>query len=688
MQQTTNPVADRTKTNQYVPLKEYTENQFLHDYHFLSSIGRKVSSVGSHLLSQGMLPQQVEANMNALNRQPPGAAVSAPGPSYRADFDTVKHLKMRNALKQEFRRRRCKVIFLPEGMAREKESTCRYDERAKKLKMSMGVKFDKSKEQTFHHLPSNLPVQVKVLSELERQSWKVAPQEWKQTQEAQGGAQGNGARGGKRARKRQKRQQQSVDDAEGAEEIEEVAAQAPGGETSASTDTSRHKTFFISDFVLSQHGLLASNASSPSTTPRAYSHLPSSIALTVQVHNTRLRNESSLKYLEWWERKGKLQEQEEDDDEDDRHDDAIIQQQTEAIHRLMRPWGQPGGSDATHPSSTETHQPFIPSSILSSLSAQLDVVKAAAEQHRNAKEATEKHVQAKTLLDYQDDDNEDNEAQPVASDSVGAPSKPNSRRHVYVLPSTDNHGTSEPTPSFINIEALLRSIPTNWAVVEYPTIEVHLTKDLYNSQEVDIVKHADSSTDVVNLEGPMTDRHEAKPVSIDAASASASGSAPALPAASPKQIIRPVPVQSQTPVKSNLGLGLGAYDSDSESESEEVSNADVSKQEPPPPQPAAVKRVKTLAERELLANRSSNASASAETSSDESDGRIREAAPGGLADLARSLGFVKEKESSVDVSKLAAPAAPAVEDEETKADALVMSAGEATDEDEVDWDEA
>ena len=98
-----------------------------------------------------------------------------------------------------------------------------------------------------------------------------------------------------------------------------------------------------------------------------------------------------------------------------------------------------------------------------------------------------------------------------------------------------------------------------------------------------------------------------------------------------------------------------------------------------------IQHVKTLAAKELLANQTSSASASAETSSDENDERVRgAAAPGGLADLARSLGFVTEQKPSIDAAKPAAAAED--EEEETKADAVVVSAGTAQDEEGVVWD--
>ncbi|CAO1623350.1 unnamed protein product [Sympodiomycopsis kandeliae] len=651
----TAPNADRTKTSSYVPLNSYTENQFLHDYHFLSSIGRKVSSVGSQLQSQGLLPQQLEANLNALQRKPPNSGNGSTGPTYRADFEKLKHLKQRNSLKEEFRKRRCKIMWLPEGMGREVENKSSFNERGKKLRMSLQVEFPlhhdiDQRRKIYHDLPSNLPVQVKVLNELEKESMKSASAEWvAQHKQHSIGPATNRSGGGKRARKRKATAAAQTDADQSDQPSQppsgeaivpdfqqqhESSASLPGpGATTTNHDNNaqptqrQHKPFYISDLVLSKHGLLPSSPSVPSSEPKEYTHLPAHITLAVQIHDMRLRNESSLKYLEWWERRGKHEGENLPDGQEDAIDQLALQANEADATKPMRVWGQlqaeQGGSTAaTHlppadvasGSIAPANIPLISQGILSNLSAKLQSVQASAALARQREEdarqrqrhagsptkSSEAAIIGKDLVQYDDDDDDDEAKEIIASardPSLGEKADVQGRRNLYVLPATTIDSST--VTSFINFETMLRSLPRDWAVVEYPTIEVWRTDQLENKSkngDIQVIRHPSQLQEQPNADIADTVSQAQPPLASESEKAE-----------SPVQVEKPPPAVPAPTAKPSIkvGLGLGGYDSDSDSDSQEPESQPV--QQPPP-----TKRVKTLAQSELLS--------SAPTSDEEASG--------------------------------------------------------------------
>lgn len=519
---------------------------------------------------------------------------------------------MRSSLKEELRKRKCKIMWLPEGMGREKGNRTRWDERSKRVKFSLDVKCGATSHQ-YHDLPSNLPVQIKVLETLERESFKAAPAEWQQEQRSGGSGTIAGAKGGKRARKRQ-RQDNEQEDTEGSKEEGSKA---------------QHKSFYISDFILASRCLLDSSVKSPSKIPQPHAHLPSNVTVAVQVHNMRLRNESSLKYLEWWERRGKREEEQEGEV------DEVVSTETPA-----RAWGEEQPAlQITAPlnQAQAPTNPFIPSALLSSLSAQLDAFKAVSNGVRPAAPTSDTAAQL----------SEPEEEQPMPTAT--------NRRNLYLLPTTQTPSSSSSSPphvSFIGIEALLRSLPLNWAVVEYPTVEVWRKDELQRCKDVEIVRHAETDSNGVEAERCSS------PTAIPASTAVVTTPTDVAPVPSPPRLTvtaKPAPAKP-APAKpiASAGLGLGAYDSD-ESDGE-------GDNEPTPPPAGPLKRVKTLAEQELLALRSASSSSAA------SEDEKYTAVGGGLADLARTLGLVP-------------PPPPA--QESAAADAVVIG---PEDEQEVDWE--
>lgn len=795
----TSGTADRLKTNTYVPLNSYDENQFLHDYHFLSSIGRKVSSVGSTLLSQGLLPQQVEANLSAVH---PGNSSQARqngekpvGPVFRPDFETVKRLRHREALKEEMKRRRCKVMWLPEGMGREKENRTKWDERGKKVKFSLEVAYfttpssssllpapavkaetveGQKNRKLYHDLPGMLPLQVKLMSEWERESWKWASKEWKEEQEAKQAAlpedlegsrpnhNGHSAAGpsSKRGRKRKRGrggaqgeafphsaafnvEPQVPDNAE-VESVEEAA-----DPEAATPRQHQPKTFWISDYVLSQYGLLrathppeevSDNALREAQTPKPYTALPPSVLLAVQVHEVRLRNESSAKYLEWWARKGKDMQGGEGDEEEPAVEWEEVHQGPPAGSRALMPsvrgqtqdggWpkrerptqgGQPSlmvasappsgsGSQQAPPTGPRRHRtahhypevaqtavqesptpvsaivesisaapastPLLSQSLLSSLSARLGATRPqpppTAEKVAPAPIAESGPAVAPTVA-----------AAPAASPPRPPPAqKARPKTLLYPLPKR-----------FLGLEALMRSIPRDHAVVEYARVEVWNKAEFKEAERlgvVGVVRHegqeedeeeGDEKEDLKDKDRPLGD---AKEVVAPVAAEERIELKEILPSSAPAPAQTSAPAPAPKPM-----LSLVGYDSDSDSE-EEQEEAAVSPKAarrtsvaaiPLPPREASGK---TLARAELLVDSSSGLEQAG--SEGEADEGKEDAAAGGLAGIARMLGMVPPASASVAAAAADADALPSKthkERTEVVNNAQPMLVG---DEEEVDWE--
>lgn len=525
-------------------LKSYDAAQFLRDYHFLSQIGRQVSAAGKHLLDRGLLPQQVEATSNAVVPSPPlssGNSVRGlPGPSYRPDFDKVKRLRARQALKDKVRQRKCKVMWLPEGMAREAQNRTAYIERQRRIRWSCEIAWTCAPQQesgklrtAMHHdLPPNLPIEVKVLSELERHSWRIASKDWKNSHRS---SPDSAEPGNRLSRKRIRKglAKASHNDHSGPSKEEE---------TGASFAVPEGKTYYISDKVLADFGLVggpttANSAQDASTraVPRPYTRLPDSVTLAVQVYRTRLRNESTLKYLEWWTRRGRQEQA-------DLKKVAASQDQLnfgvadgalrlEADHVPPAPIHMHAKHDAAALAQRQNFgdQPdlykpslvvapsFLPPALLTQLSAKLEGSRASSAAATAALPSRGFHrsftnAQHGFALDYSSDSEDGKEEAHLRtsdhcralSDSLGEgnqrqPTQRQPTRLLYVL-SRERPGTataagahrieaSDKTQtdamwSGIGIEGLLRSLPRCYAVVEFPRIEVWNTQELKEAASV------------------------------------------------------------------------------------------------------------------------------------------------------------------------------------------------------------
>ncbi|CAO1612709.1 unnamed protein product [Jaminaea pallidilutea] len=684
----------------YVPLKDYDASRFLQDYRFLENIGRQVSAAGKSLLAQGLLPQQVEATTNAAGdhtaRTDNNNAVA--GPSYRPDFDKVKQLKRRRQLQEYVRSKRCKVMWLPEGMARETRNRTGFlDRQCKKLRWTCEVAWagsereDRSGPELWTDVPPMLPLEVKVMGELERESLRRAPEPWKQSSD---GAQALGERNATQS-SRDKGRKRGRGRARAGEDSEEANNAAEGTAPQAST---RKVRYYVSDAVLHDKGLLPppSSSGSPSTEPKVYSSFPSFITLAVQVHHTKLRNESSLKYLEWWERKGKEDERLAEEELREAVQRAEAEAAREAFKqqalsstiptgpRSMVEQGQPS---ASHPASNASLLPaaassLLPPHLLAQLSGKLEASRkdAAARSEALQLARAEAQVQAtqsptkgpvgafkssKESLDLGYSDESDD----GFSSAATAATTSSARRMLYLVPSSKNasqghqrndesatsHGENEGLGG-PGIEALLRSLPRHYAVVEFPRIEVWNTQRLQKESEKSGKDAGGVHLVRWEVEGPGdkddTDDDKIEDNAAAAAAAAETSKQDQLQAAVAGSIATaqaPQPLMTTKP-SGALGLaGLAAYDSDDDDDDDgaasegDIGGIQLAATTASTPEDAQAdqgpnKRARTLAQQELLnVSEAISSPIMGESGEDE-----QEAQPQSLASIARQFGFVSQ----------------------------------------------
>ncbi|CAO1621097.1 unnamed protein product [Parajaminaea phylloscopi] len=742
----------RHKAQGFVSLKSYDAAQFLHDYHFLSHIGRQVSNAGKQLLNQGMLPEQVEAMANAVtphNAGPPATKGPA-GPSYKPDFEKVRHLRTRQALKDNVRLRRCKVMWLPEGMARETQNRSVYVERQKRTRWTCEIAMPNAshtaqeiKDVTIHHdLPPNLPVEAKVLSELERQSWRLAPANWKashrensqQDQNRNAAPSRSSRKRGRKGAAKRAPEDQASEAAADANEAAFASGSNVGEAAPNHHDANKAKVYYISDRVLQDGGLLLppagtsaesdANAEAASLLPKPHSRLPGYVTLAVQVHHNRLRNESSLKYLQWWERRGKEEEELEKQQAEAVDEQAMERQLDTSAESLSsnvptEPAGMRRRQDAAHEHAAETSQTagvsqalsFLPPNLLAQLSKRLEATRASAAQPPMDAKAVKEQKAGKLAVEYSSESEDDNERpKEVASARAGTSSlvqdagKQNQAiRLLYEVPRNLSHRETADDASADaangegkgathgdagwggpGIEALLRSLPRNHAVVEFPRIEVWNSEALRRAAQtgpgdslasIELVSwEADPTTQEhaasVGEEVREQDSADAKPPSspskadslcLKSSLAQTASDAPVSIVTTGKDAtLRPAQQCDRADVGRPLA-GIAYYESESEEEEDDdgkpahsmsqkdvkAPRLDTSKQQEQVSQPQQPQSLvaSSIAHLELLAGSSSSESA-CDTPGTDSAGESQPKDTS-LAAVARSLGFTSS-ETAVD----------------------------------------
>ncbi|KOS15627.1 hypothetical protein Malapachy_2396 [Malassezia pachydermatis] len=245
-------------------MKEYDYNQMLEDYQFLNQVGRMVTERGRELSNGKMLAPE----------KPAAGPSSRHGPAAQ---------QRREALGKQIAFHKLPIMLVPDGMSRRKQNRSHWD--AKQRRMLFTIQFHFPCQRTsedatiaraqaqgilVHSLEGPTCLSHVCLTELERLSARVHHQSvtaWHARITPD-------ERPGKRAR---------MDDM--SHRMDRV---------------SHHGPWHLAPDVMASLGL-----------PHAPNHalsLPASSALVLHVYPLRLRNESSVKYLDWWARKGAMQE--------------------------------------------------------------------------------------------------------------------------------------------------------------------------------------------------------------------------------------------------------------------------------------------------------------------------------------------------------------------------------------------
>ncbi|WFD36420.1 Box C/D snoRNA accumulation [Malassezia cuniculi] len=244
----------------YVSMKDYTYNNLVQDYQFLSDIGRMVSQTGRSIAGARMMP-------------------SAQGP--QQPRTAAQH--RREHLSRQLAARKLPIMLLPDGMSRRAENRTSWDGKKSLLTFTVSLAFPRARRSdvpalaklssgsVLHNQPSTSDLFRIAMDELEQTSAALADQSLAQWSLGHGNA--------------QKRRRTAADDA--------------------------RTTWRISRQLLEQIGL----AIPPGTLEAGVYHtLPDDAVLLMRIYPSRLRNESTPRFLEWWHRKGAAQ------DRDERHE--------------------------------------------------------------------------------------------------------------------------------------------------------------------------------------------------------------------------------------------------------------------------------------------------------------------------------------------------------------------------------
>ena len=264
-----------TAPSAYVSMNKYDYNQMVRDYQFLNQVGRVAASTGRHLVDKGLV-------------QPPGPPSGAPRRSSAAQHRRDQYAK-------QVSYRRLPIMLLPDGMSKRSANRSHWEPKRKQLCLTVHYAFPSAAARAdelsgagglaeqgalVHGQNAQLPFSYALLAELERASARQAGEKLAQWS----------ARPATEPLAKRRRQED-----EGGRERDDVAD---------STAEAAQGPWRISGSLLRQLGVPSSEQ------PETYTALPDNAVLLLRVYQSRLRNESTTKYLDWWNRKGAALEQE------------------------------------------------------------------------------------------------------------------------------------------------------------------------------------------------------------------------------------------------------------------------------------------------------------------------------------------------------------------------------------------
>lgn len=407
-------------------MSKYTECNMLQDYLFLSSLSRTTAEKGREIVRMNLLPPPTTDNNNSSHTN-------------NNNVRMTNQQRQKEQLMKQIHYRKYKIMLLPDGMARRKLNQTNWNPKDRKMTFTVQLVFPspasaapkhdskqkaaQDESNTLHKAEAEWCVHRLVLSEIEKRCFPN--------------------------RKDLMRQRELLG--------------VPLPPTKAVVRKYEPPTWVVSrKFVERQLGLTvpAQRDSPADADVVVLDGLPEHWQLLVPVYSSRLTNESTVKYLEWWNRKRKWEEANPDQfaaQEQPSTEQADASAPQEA--KKQRVWGAQSQTPPAQPDPVP-QQPMPPpptpsivsSSLLAMLSQRLG---------RSAPEASILAPESEALAGIQND-----EAHATAVDEKKVkPAKAQAEHH----PSTFIHIAD----ADVTVHDLLaHAIPDGFSVVEFPVFEI------------------------------------------------------------------------------------------------------------------------------------------------------------------------------------------------------------------------
>ncbi|PWN47815.1 hypothetical protein IE53DRAFT_390037 [Violaceomyces palustris] len=373
---------DANVVQSYIPMSRYDENHLIKDYVFLNSISRSAQQVGRHIQSLNLLPPPPSSSNPHPSRgsRDPNSNNNGP-PSERM----TNSQRQREAFRKQIGYRRLGIMLLPDGMVRRKLNASGWNPKEKRMQYTAELVFpcsqeaisvqdeqgsqasverpplvqdlttlsktDPSKESRsvlIHRQRPDTSIQKLVLDEMERRSFgkkelKLLSDELKRVSVSSSSMKGSDS---------------SITEEEKREEREK---EGKGGANDG------RRAYLISPEVRQSLGLpcsdsiqkvtAKSNHASEATTrelvAEVHRSLGEGVKVAMPIFEMKLRNESSVKFLDWWNRKAEYERKVSEEEERDRSR-MIKASGTNWLTGIEEPPIGPRGGRVDPPSNDET----------------------------------------------------------------------------------------------------------------------------------------------------------------------------------------------------------------------------------------------------------------------------------------------------------------------------------------------
>ncbi|CAD6985651.1 unnamed protein product [Tilletia controversa] len=320
----------KRKAEEFIPLSEYGEHDLLADYRFLNHIGRFAEQAGRDLVRSriirsgtgGSVVPLTPAAQTALGTA--AAATAVPGPRGRdgqgegggkngAGALSLAQQRM-EALRKQLAYRRIPIMLLPEGMRNRRRNQSSWRGREKEMVFTMEVKFPFGQSRKGKEKENDMDIVMRTSVDDEEAPTKQLDEEcsWQECfliPHAPGSSRLVTSIGAEVLQKAGVRPERlpSTKARRGKRQ------QTKEGQDTPHSQHDRADWQSVDGSIWAQLGLQeethVSDVDMDSSMPVS-TLLPPGTHLLIPLHPMKLRNESSLKYIQWYERHGKSAEEE------------------------------------------------------------------------------------------------------------------------------------------------------------------------------------------------------------------------------------------------------------------------------------------------------------------------------------------------------------------------------------------